>query len=85
MSAYGSTDQPCIALRKRRGGSGRGWALLPGLDRQHRRELAWSFASEYPTCFATEDRVERDDVSDGSSWRQLEPTSNQARFFLVRR
>jgi hypothetical protein len=36
-----------------------GWALLPGLDRQHRRERAESFPNQRSTSFATKDRLER--------------------------
>ena len=37
----------------------RGWILLPRLDRQHRRELAWILARQRWTCFALKDCIGR--------------------------
>ena len=49
-----------------------GWALLPGLDRQHRRERAESFANQHSTSFATKDRLERGSDAQGKRFGSLD-------------
>jgi hypothetical protein len=64
--------EPKPVFSGRRGHSGRGWM-------QHRRELAWSFASQHLTCFAAEDRVQRaSHVSAGRGSRQAERVGRSA-------
>jgi hypothetical protein len=61
--------------------SGRGRALLPGLDPQHRRERAESFANQRSTSFATKDRLERGTdarAKDSDPWTLLGAGATQA-------